>query len=238
MAEGGKKLGQIKNQLAAMVKEGVSSMDIEEKAVELINESGGKASFEKVPNYHWATCVNVNAGLVHGIPSKEVVFKKGDLVSIDVGLFYKGFHTDTSISVGVGLDAKDQRFLEIGKEALKKATGEAKPGNRIFDLSMAIQDTIEKAGFTPIQALVGHGVGKNLHEEPAIPCFVAGARLKSPEIMPGTVLAIEVMYTQGRPEIKIEEDGWTISVRDDKISALFEETVAVTGHGPLVLTEG
>jgi methionyl aminopeptidase len=238
MAEGGKKLGQIKKELAAMVKEGVSSMDVEEKAVELIGGSGGEASFKKVPNYDWATCVNVNAGLVHGIPSKEVIFKKGDLVSIDVGLFYKGFHTDASVSVGVGLDVKNQKFLETGKEALKAALNEAKPGNRIFDLSMAIQDTIVKAGFTPIQALVGHGVGKNLHEEPAIPCFVSGPRLKSLEIVPGMALAIEVMYTQGRPEIKIEEDGWTISVRDDKISALFEETVAVTRHGPLVLTEG
>lgn len=237
MAEGGRLLGQIKKELADMVKEGVSSMDIEEKAVELISKSGGEASFKKVRNYSWATCINVNSGLVHGIPSKEVVFKKGDLVSIDVGLFYKGFHTDTSISVGIGLDAKNQRFLEVGKAALKAAIAEVKPGNRIFDLSMATQDTIEKAGFTPIQALVGHGVGRALHEEPAIPCFVAGPREKSPEIVPGMVLAIEIMYTQGSPEIEIEEDGWTISVRDGKISALFEETVAVTRHGHLVLTE-
>ena len=212
-------------------------MDIEEKAVQLIGKSGGEASFKKVRNYSWATCINVNAGLVHGIPSKEVVFKKGDLVSIDVGLFYKGFHTDTSVSVGIGLEAKNQKFLDTGSDAVKAAIAEVKPGNRIFDLSMAIQDTIEKAGFTPIQALVGHGVGKNLHEEPAIPCFVAGPRLKSVEIVPGMVLAIEVMYTQGSPEIEIGKDGWTISVRDGKISALFEETVAVTGHGPLVLTE-
>jgi methionyl aminopeptidase len=238
MAEGGSILGRIKKELADMVKEGVSSMDVEEKAVELIGKSGGEASFKKVPSYHWATCVNVNAGLVHGIPSKEVVFKKGDLVSIDVGLLYKGFHTDTSVSVGVELSAKDEKFLGVGRDALKAAIGEAKPGNRIFDLSMAIQDTIKKAGFMPIQALVGHGVGKNLHEEPAIPCFVAGMREKSPQIVPGMTLAIEVMYTQGRPEIEIGEDGWTISVRDGKISALFEETVAVTGHGPIVLTEG
>lgn len=238
MAEGGRILGQIKKELALMVKEGVSSMDIEERAVELIAESGGEASFKKVPNYHWATCINVNAGLVHGIPSKEVIFKKGDLVSIDVGLYYKGFHTDTSVSVGIGLDAKNQKFLDTGKVALKAAIGEVKPGNRIFDLSIAIQDTVEKAGFTPIRDLVGHGVGKNLHEEPAIPLFVSGPRLGSPEIVPGMTLAIEVMYTQGRPEIKIGKDGWTISVRDDKISALFEETVALTGHGPVVLTEG
>ncbi len=237
MADGGKILGQIKKELAAMVKEGVSSMDIEEKATELINASGGEASFKKVPNYHWATCVNVNAGLVHGIPSKEVVFHKGDLVSIDVGLFYRGFHTDTSISVGVNLTKANQKFLEAGMEALKHAIASARPGNRIFDISMAIQETIEKAGYTPIQALVGHGVGKNLHEEPAIPCFVAGPMAKSPTVVPGMTLAIEVMYTQGRPEIKIENDGWTISVRDDKISALFEETVAVTRHGPIVLTE-
>lgn len=238
MAEGGAKLGAIKNELALAVREGVSSWDIEEKANKLIKASGGVASFKMVPKYHAATCVNINSGLVHGIPAKDVVFKKGDLVSLDVGLYYKGFHTDTSISVGLSLSKENTRFLEAGKVALKKAISEAKAGNRIFDISQAIQDSIESAGYTVIRSLVGHGIGKNLHEEPPIPCFIAGERARSPEITPGMCLAIEIMYTQGKADIEMENDGWTISMRDGKISALFEETVAISRHGPFILTEG
>ncbi len=236
MAEGGAKLGAIKKALAAMVKEGVSSQVLEDKANELIEGSGGEASFKIVPGYHWVTCINVNSGVVHGIPSKEVVFKKGDLVSIDIGLFYKGFHTDTSVSVGINLSKEDQKFLTAGRLALKDAISQALVGNRIFDISLAIEDTLEASGYTPVVALVGHGVGRNLHEEPAIPGFVSGARERSPEIVPGMTLAIEIIYAQGKPDVVSLEDGWTIATRDGKIAALFEETVAVTRHGPLVLT--
>jgi methionyl aminopeptidase len=236
MAEGGKKLRVIKNDLAGMAKVGVSAAEIEERANTLINQSGGKASFKMVPNYSWATCVNVNSGIVHGIPKEEVVFKNGDLVSIDVGLFYEGFHTDTSVSVGVEADGEVKKFLEVGQRALKNAISQARPGARIFDISGAIQDTIEAGGYAPIRALVGHGVGRELHEDPFIPCFVTGDRSKSPEIVPGLVIAIEVMYTRGKPDIVKENDGWTISTLDGKISALFEETVAVMPNGPLVLT--
>lgn len=237
MAEGGAKLKEIKKKLAAMVKEGISTMDLENKASQLIEVSGGQASFKMVPGYHWATCVNLNLGVVHGIPSEKVVFKRGDLVSIDIGLFYKGFHTDTAISLGIGLSKEKQKFLNAGRLALKKAIFQAKAGNRIFDISLAIQETIEEASYTPVYALVGHGVGRNLHEEPSIPGFVQGARERSPEIVPGMTLAIEIIYAQGKPDVVASEDGWTISTRDGKIAALFEETVAVTRHGPLVLTE-
>ena len=237
MAEGGAKLKEIKKKLAAMVKEGVNSMDLENKASQLIETSGGQASFKMVPGYHWATCVNLNSGVVHGIPSEKVVFKRGDLVSIDIGFYYKGFHTDTSISLGIGLSKEKQKFLDAGRLALKKAIGQAKAGNRIFDISLAIQETLEKASYTPVYTLVGHGVGRNLHEEPSIPGFVQGVREHSPEIVPGMTLAIEIIYAQGKPDVVASEDGWTISTRDGKIAALFEETVAVTRHGSLVLTE-
>ena len=238
MAVGGAKLGRVKEALAAAVKEGVKASEIEDLAVKLIKDEGAEASFKKVPGYHWATCVNVNEGLVHGIPVASVVFKKGDIVSIDVGVYYKGFHTDTSITVGIDLSSENRRFLNTGREALAKAIKEASEGNYIYDISKAIEDTVTEAGFTPIKALVGHGVGRELHEDPQIPCFLpaqAGVQ-ESPGIARGMTLAIEVMYAAGGDKVEVLEDGWTIAMRDGKISGLFEDTVAVTESGPIVLT--
>jgi len=235
MAEGGKKLAKIKKSLKKAVCLGATAGEIEELAVRLIEKEGGKPSFMMVPNYQWATCVNVNEGLVHGIPKPEIVFKKGDVVSVDVGLFYQGFHTDTSFSLGLAAESA-RKFLACGEEALKKAIKAARAGNYIFDISRAIEETLLAGGYRPVRALVGHGVGRHLHEGPQIPCFTNGRREESPRIVPGMVLAIEVMSTQGSDEVEVGGDGWTISMRDGKISALFEETVAVTSHGPLVLT--
>lgn len=236
MAEGGEKLGRVKNALAKEVKAGVSSWDIEVLANELIKKEKAEPSFKMVPGYSWATCVNVNRGLVHGMPKKEVVFKKGDLVSIDVGIFFKGFHTDTSVSVGIDLTPENQKFLETGEKALKDAIAQARIGNHVFDISKTIDDVVRGGGYSPIRALVGHGVGKELHEEPQIPCFLPGKVEDSPKLEEGMVLAIEVMYAMGVPDVVYEEDGWTISTADGKISALFEDTVSVTKEGPIVLT--
>jgi methionyl aminopeptidase len=243
MAEGGAKLGRIKNALVAAVAAGVRALEIEELAAKLIKEEGAEASFKKVPGYHWATCVNVNEGLVHGIPISSVIFKKGDIVSIDVGILFKGFHTDTSISVGVEVSPENRKFLNTGREALAKAIKMAKEGNFIYDISKAIEDTVEAAGYTTIKALVGHGVGRELHEEPQIPCFlpagrhgVPGLRQDSLVIKKGMVLAIEVMYAIGSDKVELLEDGWTIAMKDGKISGLFEDTIAVTKLGPKVLT--
>jgi methionyl aminopeptidase len=243
MAEGGRKLGVIKKELASRVKEGVNALEIENLAQELIKKTGGKPSFMMVPGYSWATCVNVNEGLVHGIPKREIVFKKGDVVSIDVGLFYKGFHTDTSVTVAIEPGKEIVRFLEVGKTALKQAIKVCRSGNYILDISRVIEETIKKAGYTPIRALVGHGVGRELHEEPAIPCFLPAQtgvpdnyKFTNYQIKTGMVLAIEIMYAQGNPDIEIGKDRWTISMADGKISALFEETVAVRSNGSLALT--
>jgi len=236
MAECGQKLARVKKALFEKVAEGVSAWDIEALAVSLIKKEGAEASFKKVPGYSWATCVNLNAGLVHGIPKKEVVFKKGDLVSVDLGLYFKGFHTDCSFSKGINVNSDTEKFLEAGHEALKKAIDATIAGNRVYDISEAIEKTITSYGFTPIRALVGHGVGRDLHEDPQIPCFLPGAKEESMEIVEGATFAIEVMYAKGAPDLVQENDGWTISTADGKISALFEETVAITKDGPLVLT--
>ena len=236
MKEGGRKLAKIKNALAEEVKDGVKASDIEALATELIAKSGGQPSFKMVPGYSWSTCVNVNDGLVHGIPTKNIVFKKGDIVSVDVGLFYGGFHTDTSISLLIGKDNFKEKFLSVGKHALRKAIQQAKAGRKIGDISRVIEKTIEKGGYYPIRALVGHGVGRELHEYPPIACFTTGAREELIKIENGFVLAIEVMYADGGQDVVLDEDGWTIRTKNGKISALFEETVAMTPRGSLVLT--
>lgn len=236
MAEGGRILGNIKKELIAAIVEGENAGNIEDLAVSLIKKRSGTASFKMVKGYSWATCVNVNDGVVHGIPKKSIIFKKGDIVSVDVGLFYKGFHTDTSISCAIIANSETKAFLSVGKAALKNAIEAAKVGNRIYDISEAMQKVIVKAGYSPIRALVGHGIGRNLHEFPQIPCFVAGEKKDSPKILSGFVLAIEAMYAQGLPEVIIADDGWTIKTKDGKIAGLFEETVAVTNKGPIVLT--
>ena len=236
MLEGGKKLARVKKTLGKAVKAGVRASEIEELAMKLIKAEGAEPSFNKVPGYSWATCISVNEGLVHGIPTKELVFKDGDLVSVDVGLYFKGFHTDTSISVGIALSPANKKFLNIGLNALEKAISKAQVGNYIYDISEAIESTVEAAGYTVVKALVGHGVGRELHEDPQIPCFVPGRISDSPKIVPGMVLAIEVMYAVGSDKVRVLEDGWTIAMRDGKMSGLFEDSVAVTTKGPIVLT--
>jgi len=242
MRQGGRRLTRIKKALFDKVAVGTSAAEIEVLANELIKKEGAEASFKKVPGYSWATCVNVNAGLVHGIPKPEVIFKKGDVVSVDFGVYWQGFHTDCSFSRALSALPETKKFLKVGRQALKAAIAQAKAGNRIYDISAAIESTVKKAGFSPIRALVGHGVGRQLHEEPAIPCFVPpdggkpAGREESMVIPEGATLAIEVMYARGLPDLVQETDGWTISSRDGKITALFEETVAVTKDGPQVLT--
>jgi len=235
MIESGKILARVKNGLKKMIKAGVSTLDVENMAVKLIKEEKAYPSFMMVPNYHWATCVNINQGMVHGIPKKEIIFKSGDVVSVDVGVYYKGFHTDTSFTLAINPDKNTQKFLDCGKLALKKAIKVCKEGRYISDISQAIEDTVKSEGYSPILALTGHGVGRKLHEEPMIPCFVT--KTHDIKIKEGMTLAIEVMYAVGDSDVVIEKDGWTISMRDDKISALYEETVIVTKHGSVVLTE-
>lgn len=236
MSEGGKRLSEVKQALKKKVRIGNSAWDVEEAAVKLIKKSGGTASFKMVPNYSWATCVNVNEGVVHGIPKKETVFNKGDVVSVDVGLYYKGYHTDTSFTIGLQVNKKVNKFLKTGEKALDAAIKKAVVGNRIFDISKKMQDNTVSNGYSVVRALVGHGIGKELHEFPHVPCYVGEKREMTPLLVEGATIAIELMYNVGESEVILGEDGWTIYTRDGTISALFEETVAVTASGPLVLT--
>lgn len=236
MAEGGHKLAEIKEKLASAVKPGVTPLEIEALAVELINKSGGEASFKMVPKYHYATCINVNDSLVHGIPA-STPFNDGDLVSIDLGLYYKGYHTDTSTTVVAGKsNPKLDQFISVGHKALKEGIKQARVGNRISDISRAIETTIEKSGFAVVRDLTGHGVGKLLHEDPYVPNFT-NPRHHDPVLYDGQTLAIEPMLTMGDWKIKLGADNWTIYTADGSLSCLIEDTIAITKAGPLVLTK-
>ncbi len=236
MHEGGKKLSRVKKNIAKAVKPGMSAWDIEELANKLIEKEKAFPSFKKVSGYKWATCVNVNDGVVHGIPKKTTIFKKGDVISVDVGIFYKGFHTDSALTVYLGDQEDRKNFLDAGKKAMLDGIKEVKKGKTIGDISAAIEKRLFANNLKPVWNLTGHGVGRELHEEPNIPCFVSHDPIEKLVIGEGFVLAVEVMYTQGNGNLKEDADGWTLRTKDGKIAGLWEETVAVTRNGSVVLT--
>jgi methionyl aminopeptidase len=228
------------NEVLGQIKAGVKLTVLDKLAESLIEKSGGKPSFKMVSGYHWATCINVNQGVVHGIPT-EYKLKTGDLVSVDMGFFYQGFHTDMARTLCVPRqDAKPKtqsdKFLEVGKKALRQATKAARVGNRVGHISQMIEKEVKKAGYSPVRNLTGHGLGRQLHEEPQIPCFLAGEVKDAPELKSGMVVAIEVIYTQGEPEVVLADDNWTVKTQDGSLAGLFENTVAVLEEGPVVLT--
>jgi len=237
MKIGGAMLGRVRAELYKFTLVGVTPKQVEFKARELIKTEGAELSFTKVPGYRWATCININEGIVHGIPESDVPFHDGDLVTVDVGVYYHGYHTDAAFSkiVGVSTSAKD-KFIKAGLEGLKNAIAVVKPGNRIGDISSAMESTLKKYGYQATRELTGHGVGKELHEEPMISNIVIGSREKTPMIKVGQTLAIEIIYVEGKPTLILEEDGWTISTKDGTLSAVHEETVVVTEDGCSILT--
>ncbi|MEK7166760.1 MAG: type I methionyl aminopeptidase [Patescibacteria group bacterium] len=241
MRDGGKKLAKIRDRLLKELKPGSVPLQIDNLAKKLIAEAGGSPSFVTVGDYQWATCISVNDGVVHGIPTDKP-FNEGDAVGLDVGLFYQGFHTDTSWSKLVGSRQEErsrekEKFLQVGEEALDKAISQAKPGNRIGHISQAIQTTIEGAGYSVVRSLVGHGVGSNLHEPPQVPGVLTKRIEKTPPLFKGMVLAIEVIYNKGKPDIVYKNnDGWTLVTADGSLSGLFEQTVLITQNEPSILT--
>lgn len=241
MVAGGKILTNVLSATLSKVKPGVTLLELDEFSKHEIIAAGAEPSFPKVPGYRWTLCTCVNDVVVHGIPTDYKV-KEGDVVGIDCGVYYKGFHTDASWTVLVkGSDVKNrqvkEKFLRTGKTALNRALSQVKRGNYIWDISKAIQTTVEEGGYSVVRSLIGHGVGKQLHEEPEIPGFTKGEREKTPMIVEGMVLAVEVIYNMGIHSVVYKgDDGWTIATKDGTISGLFEATVALTSHGSLVLT--
>lgn len=212
----------------------VKCIDLDRIAQKSIERQGAAASFTTVDTYQWTTCITINEQVVHGIPSDRQI-KNGDIVSIDIGAIYKGFHSDMAITVPVAKIAPNlQKFLQIGQKTLHSAIAQARVGNTIGDISATIQEMIEGASYSVVKSLTGHGIGRQLHEEPPVPGFgKAGTGLK---IRQNMTLAIEVIYAQGSGEVFLENDGWTITTKDGSYAGLFEQTIAVTGNGPIVLT--
>lgn len=237
MEHSGKILGETMWELVKAIKPGVSELEIDALAEKLIREKGGEPGFKKVEGYHHTICVSLNDVCVHGIPT-ERKFKPGDKVGIDCGVFYQGFHSDMSESVVIEpASAEVKKFLEIGRKALNAAIKQAVVCNRIWHISKAIQDIVEaQNGYSVVRSLVGHGVGRELHEEPEVPGFVYGKLSQSPELKVGMVIAIEVIYNMGGPELILDKDGWTLRTKDGFLSGLFERTIAITKSAPKVLT--
>lgn len=211
---------------------GMTTLELNNIAEEVILKEGGYPCFKGYEGFPFATCINVNHGIVHGLPN-DYVLKKGDLVSIDLGVLYKGLTTDVSETFELGSNTH-KGFLETGRKALTAAISKCKVGNRVGDISFAIQSIIERAGYSVSRDLSGHGVGKSIHEDPYVLCY--GNPGEGLELVEGMTLAIEVIYQKGKPDLVLEPDGWTLSTKDGSLSGLFERTVAVGSKTPLVLT--
>jgi methionyl aminopeptidase len=239
MQVGGKMLADTMWEVCAAVKPGMTEIEVDAMADRLIKEKGGEAGFKKVEGYFHATCISTNEVVVHGIPSAYVL-KDGDIIGIDCGVFYKGFHTDMSETVRVGTPKQDviDKFLKVGKQALESGIKQAKLGNHVGDISKAIQDIVEvQNGYSVVRSLVGHGVGEELHEDPEVPGYLQGKIEKSPVLKEGMVIAIEVIYNMGGPDLAFaNNDGWTLQTKDGSLAGLFERTLAITKDGPLILT--
>lgn len=240
MKKGGHMLAVSLKKALDAARPGVTEAELDHIAEQSIRSQGGEPGFMKVPGYKHTVCVATNEVVVHGIPT-EYKLKKGDVICIDCGVYYEGLHTDMADTVVVGGEEaatpEVQEFLETGKKALAEAISVAIVGNRIGHISKVIQAIVEGKGYGVVKSLVGHGVGRELHEEPEVPGYLSGKIEKTPELVEGMTIAIEIIYTMGDPEVcYANEDGWTIKTADDSLSAVFERTILITKEGPLILT--
>ena len=231
----GKALRKVHDAMAPHVKAGTSTMDLEEIAVAKIAELGGKAAFKGYHGFPWALCTSINEEVVHGMPNRKRILKEGDVLSIDCGVIIDGYYSDAAVTYAIGKpEPRVAKLLEVTQASLEAAIEQCQVGGRLFDISAAVQEMCEAAGFGVVRDFVGHGIGRNMHEDPQVPNF--GPRGKGPRLKAGMVLAIEPMINAGKPEVKVLPDGWTAVTVDGSYSAHFEQTVALTENGPLVLT--
>lgn len=238
MQEAGLKLKKVVAELLPFIKPGITTKKIDEKAEELIKKYGGQPSFKKVKNYFWATCLPINEQAVHTPPSERTI-EESDLLTVDVGLFDRGFHTDfaTSFIVGTKGEQRKDYFLKVGEKTLEKALAKVKKGNYLGEVSQTIENEIKKAGFFILKELTGHGIGKQLHEDPYVPGFLSGSLTNTYKMRPGLVIAVEVIYSKGTQDIVFEKGSeWSIKTKDGSLAACFEHTVAISNDGTLILT--
>ena len=217
------------------VRPGVTTIELDRLAEEFIRSHGGRPSFKGYRGFPASICSSVNDQVVHGIPGPREL-REGDIVGIDVGVELEGYHGDAAWTFPVGeVSEQAQRLLKVTREALDLGIAQARPGGRIGDISHAVQSHVEAAGFSVVRELVGHGIGREMHEEPQVPNY--GPPGRGPRLMVGQVLAIEPMVNIGGAEVVTGSDGWTIATRDGSLSAHFEHTVAVGGTGPVILSD-
>jgi methionyl aminopeptidase len=235
MARAGAVVAETLALLEEQIQPGITTGELDAIAEEHIRSRGGEPTFKGYRGYPAATCLSPNAMVVHGIPGRTKL-GNGDILSVDVGVTLDGFVADSAWTFPVGaISADAQRLLDACRAALEAGIAEARVGNTIADISRAVQQTTEAAGFSVIRSLVGHGVGRSMHEDPQVPNFVSS--YKGPELKEGMTIAIEPMITAGGPDVYIHEDGWSISTSDGSLAAHFEHTVAVTASGPRILTD-
>ncbi len=242
ISEGGKLLADILRKILELVKPGVTTQQLDEYAEQLILKTGGVPSFKgyKIKKhstpYPTTICASINDHVVHcpALPAKTL--KPGDIISIDIGMKYKEYFTDHAVTVGVGnISNQASKLIRVTQEAMLVGIQEAKPGNSIKNISTVIQHYVEKNNFSVVKALVGHGVGKNVHEEPMIPNFI-GKYSQDIKLQTGMVLAIEPMVNVGSWEVQLLNDGFTYATSDHSLAAHFEHTIVITDNGPVILT--
>jgi methionyl aminopeptidase len=238
MAEGGRILGATHGVLRDAVKPGVSTAELDRLAEQFIrSHKGATPAFKGLYGFPGSICASINEEIVHGIPSKKRVLHEGDIISLDVGVGLRGLFTDAAITVPVGkIDETSQRLLDVTQESLEAGIAAALAGNQVGDIGAAVQGVVEAAGFSVVRELVGHGVGTAMHEEPQVPNY--GKPHRGAKLNPGLTIAIEPMVNVGGHAVKTLADKWTIVAADGSRSAHFEHTIAITEHGPRVLTRG
>ena len=235
MREAGNILAIVHEELEKFIKPGISTMDIDKKGYEIIKSYDCIPSFLNYNGYPASICVSVNDEVVHGIPHKKHFLREGDIVSLDAGVIYQGYHSDAARTYGVGeINQEAQKLIDVTKQSFFEGIKFAKEGNHLHDISKAIQDYVESNGFSIVRDLVGHGIGKALHEEPQIPNFKPIGR--GPKLLEGMTLAIEPMVNAGKRDVWWLEDDWTVVTQDGSLSAHYENTVLVTKDGPEILS--
>lgn len=234
LREAGLVLAEIMRSLKQSLASGMTTLDVDALAEELIRKRHVRPAFKGYRGFPGCACVSVNEVIVHGIPNGRIL-RDGDIISVDVGIYHKGFYSDMAFTSPIGkVHPNQQKLIDVTQNALDRGIRQAKPDNRLYDISWAIQEYVESHGFSIVRDFVGHGIGRDLHEEPEIPNY--GQPHHGPVLKPGMVFAIEPMVNMGTWKTKILEDGWTVVTQDGLCSAHFEHTVAITEKGPEILT--
>lgn len=234
MAESGHLLSQVMGILHSTVDIGITTSELDRLAESEIKKRKGIASFKNYNGFPASICASVNEQVVHGFPSKRKLMD-GDIIGIDLGMIFKGWHSDMARTFGVGnISPENQRLIEVTEQSFWNGIAMAIPGNRIGDIGHEVQRTAEAAGFSVVRALVGHGIGRSLHEAPEVPNF--GKAGHGPRLTEGMTLAVEPMINAGTKEVYTLDDDWTVVTKDGKFSAHYENTIAVTDNGPKLLT--